>query len=144
MTVEDRPLGVSRPSPRRPRHSTTASANDVSLPKIVFPLLVGVAATSGLRAQTNAVSDAIRKMAEPDRVSALTEFLRQSGESCDVTRTFYQGANESGDAFWNVACRIGVAFAIMINADAGGTTRVLDCSAMKEITSAECFRSFED
>lgn len=111
----------------------------------VFALLVGAAYVCPAFGQTNAASDALRRMTEPERIAALNRFLTQSGESCDVTRTFFQGVNKSdGSAFWNVACRNGGALSIMVSADAGGSTRITDCGVMKAVANVECFKPFED
>jgi hypothetical protein len=84
-------------------------------------------------------------MTEPERVAALNRFLIQSGETCEVTRTFFQGVNKAdGSAFWNVACRNSGALSIMITADAGGSTRITDCSVIKAVANVECFKPFED
>lgn len=57
-------------------------------------------------AHANAAHLALLKMGEKERNASLTEFMRQSGEPCVVTRSFFQGIEEaSGAAFWNLACQ---------------------------------------
>jgi hypothetical protein len=66
-----------------------------------------------------------------------------SGEKCDsVTRSFFQGSDRRGNAYWNAACRNGQAFAIQVNNDAVGSTRIMSCAMLKAMNAGECFKKF--
>lgn len=111
------------------------------------PLLVGVVwGTLALCGPTHAnpAHLTLLKMGEKERNATLTAFMRQSGERCVVTRSFFQGIHEaSGDAFWNVACQNSSALSIMIKNNATGSTKVLECGVMKAIANVECFKKFK-
>ena len=49
---------------------------------------------------------------------------------------------KAGDVFWNVACRNGKAYSIMINNDTDGSTKILSCAVIKAVNGAECFKKF--
>lgn len=82
-------------------------------------------------------------MAEPERRTFFGNYLKNSGEACDsVTKTFFQGLSKQGEAFWNVRCRNGRTYAVMINNDATGSTRILECEVLKVVGGGECFKKF--
>ena len=85
----------------------------------------------------NRTHDRIAKLPEPKRNEALTEFMTHSGETCEVTRSFFQGSNEKS-AYWSVACTNNMAFAIVLNAD--GSSAVTECKRLKELSHVECFK----
>jgi hypothetical protein len=83
-------------------------------------------------------------MSASERNSFLTRYLQSSGERCDsVTKAFFQGSSKQGQAFWNAACRNGKAYLIMINNDATGSSRIMDCSLLKAVNAGECFKPFK-
>ena len=107
-----------------------------------FVLVVGLSIAPSL-AWPNEAHDIISAMSETDRRVALASFMRTSGESCArATRTFFQGFDKSGNAFWNVGCSNGRSFSVMIYNDSVGSTRILDCKVLKALTKVECFKKF--
>lgn len=78
-----------------------------------FRILVCVAATLIMfcgAAYSNAAHDQLSAMSDHQRSTALAAFLGKSGERCsEVTKTFYQGSDKKGNAFWNAACAGGEA-----------------------------------
>jgi hypothetical protein len=65
-------------------------------------------------------------------------------EGCRVTRSFFQGLDKAGAAFWNVTCSNGKAFSIMIENNSRGSTQVLECEMLKAVSGVECFRRFSE
>jgi hypothetical protein len=66
--------------------------------------------------------------------------LAASGERCgDVIDTYRQGLTRKDEAVWNVRCANGRAIAIIVSPDAGGSTRILECSAFLRQTGRACF-----
>lgn len=95
------------------------------------------------QAQANPAHDALQKMSEAQRTTALGRLLVASGERCErPSRTFFQGSHRDGSAFWSVDCGAGRAYQVMIKADKAGSTRILECSVMKALNAGECFRRF--
>ena len=75
----------------------------------------------------------LMKLPEKERVEALGENLNASGKSCEATKTFYQGTDTDGAAYWNVACTNGVSYTIQVPKDVNAKTRIMECSLMKMI-----------
>ena len=99
-------------------------------------LLVGAVRANPAHEQLNAMSESQRR-------SALTAFLSKSGEVCSsVSRTFYQGSDKQGNAFWNAACADGNSYLIQVNNDAAGSTRILSCKVVKAVGAGTCFTKF--
>lgn len=91
----------------------------------------------------NPAHDRLEQMPSGERNGFFTKFPKGSGENCDaVTRNFLQGTAKSGDAIWNVACRNGKSYSIMIYNDAQGSTKVISCAMLKALNAGECFRKF--
>jgi hypothetical protein len=90
----------------------------------------------------NASHDALAALSEDTRRLWFTKAFRDSGDPCgQVTRTFYQGMEKSAKtAFWNVACSNGPSYSIAVYTD--GSTKLLECSVMKAVTSTACFVKF--
>jgi hypothetical protein len=64
------------------------------------------------------------------------------GEGCVGSTAFFQGFSQAGEAFWNVRCNNGRAYAVKINPDASGSTNVLECEVLKSL-GTECFKKFD-
>lgn len=104
-----------------------------------FPALFLLACT----ANANPGSELLDRLTPAERANALANLLRQSDRSCSTaTRVFKQGADRDGAVYWNVECSNGNAYAIQINNDAAGTTRMLECSIMASM-GIPCFTEFE-
>ena len=67
--------------------------------------------------------------------------LEGSGENCVVKENFFQGMTKDDQAIWNVRCTNGKAF--MMEPDATGSTKILECSVLKFISGVECFKKFD-
>lgn len=95
-------------------------------------------------AQANPAHDMISAASEAKRQQALAGLLSKNGERCSaVDRTFYQGSDKSGNAFWNASCRGGKSFLIQVNNDSQGSTRILDCKVLKSVNGGTCFTKFK-
>lgn len=106
---------------------------------VVIVLLSGYASA----AWANPAHDRVQQMPSGARNAFFIKYLQGSGESCDeVTRNFFQGSGKSGDASWNVACRNGKAYLIMIYNDAQGSSKILSCAVLKALNAGECFKKF--
>jgi hypothetical protein len=90
----------------------------------------------------NQAHDMLLSMPESKRNEALSAFMAKSGESCNVTRSFFQGKDKQDFAFWNVGCASGKSFAIMIYANPTGSTKILDCKTLKAVAKTDCFKKF--
>lgn len=59
---------------------------------------------------------------------------------CRGLGTFYMGMHpDTRAAFWSVRCSNGRNYEVEIDADAGGSTKVLDCSVLNVVTGMNCF-----
>lgn len=107
---------------------------------LIFLFLLTASALS----LANPAHNRIAAMAEADRRIFMTKFLTSSGEKCaEVTKTFYQGSDGQGNAFWSVACARGNAVQIMISNNDAGSTRMLDCKILKALNAGTCFTKFK-
>lgn len=111
--------------------------------RIVISVISLITILLAFAAHANPAHDQLSSMSEQQRRSVLASFLVKSGEQCSsVTKTFYQGNDKKGNAFWNAACTGGDAFVIQVNNDAKGSTRILDCKVMKAVKAGTCFKKF--
>lgn len=96
-------------------------------------------------AHGNPAHEQLSSMSEQQRQAVLAAFLVKSGERCsEVTRTFYQGSDKQGNAFWNASCAGGASFVIQVNNDATGSTRILSCKTLKAVNGGTCFTKFKN
>ena len=109
--------------------------------RFLFLMTLCTVAVSNVAA--NPTHQKLLKMSENERRQILSSYMQQSGEKCAVVRTFYQGATQSRDVFWNVECKSGGAFAIMIENNAKGSTNILECDLLKQVGGGECFKKFK-
>lgn len=113
-------------------------------PHIVKIVTGLIAIFLGLAASANPAHDQLSAMSEQQRQSVLAELLVKSGERCSsVTKTFYQGSDKKGNAFWNASCAKGDSFVIELNNDATGSTRILSCKVLKAVNAGTCFTKFK-
>lgn len=93
------------------------------------------------RNDLNMANRRILALTESDRRTLFSASLALSGEACGkVTRTFYKGsAKPSWNAIWNVGCKNGIAYSIMVMSDEKGSTKVLTCGELRAIGGGECF-----
>ena len=112
----------------------------------IVKIFIGAIATFWtLAASANPAHEQLSSMSEQQRQSALAALLVKSGERCaNVTKTFYQGNDKKGNAFWNAACANGDSFVIQLNNDATGSTRILGCRVLKALNGGICFTKFKN
>jgi NaMN:DMB phosphoribosyltransferase len=113
--------------------------------RLLVALVAGFVGTSAALAlaqgaPSNPIHDKLAALSETERNERLSVVVLD--ERCRVTRSFFQGMDKSGNAHWNVACANGKTLVIMINNDARGSTRVLECGVMKAVGGTECFKKF--
>ena len=114
----------------------------------VKPQTVASAVTTREGAKTdprnaNEANRRLMEASEGDRRKLLQSTLSRAGKSCaGVTRTFYQGsAKSSSTAFWNVTCREGQSYLVLVNADAQGS-KVATCSQFRAAAVIECYKRY--
>jgi hypothetical protein len=105
----------------------------------LFALLTAVSV--GATASGNRVHDRLVRLPEPKRNEVLTEFMTDSGESCEVKHSFFQGSDEQRAAYWNVACSNRKAYAIALNED--GSSKVTECKRLKAVSNIDCFKPID-
>jgi hypothetical protein len=93
-------------------------------------------------ASANSANEQLLSMTENQRQTAMTNFLKQSGERCNVTKTFFQGKTKSGDALWSLQCEKGNAWSLVIKNDRDGSTKLTPCSVLKAVGGGECFKKY--
>ena len=92
----------------------------------------------------NKTHDLLVGLPEAGRAEALADLIAASKQTCGTaTRTFFQGMNASKVATWNAGCSNGRNYAVHIEPDATGTTRVVDCEIAKASSNVECFVKLE-
>ena len=93
-------------------------------------------------ANANPAHDKLVSMSEANRNALLARFMQSSGEACErVTRSFYQGSDKTGSAFWNVMCESGSDFSVMVYNNATGSTKIVSCAILKSVGSP-CWKRF--
>jgi len=111
----------------------------------MFSLLMGLSLSADV-VSANKAHHILSDKTNQERNEALTVLLIQSKEDCDaVMRNFFQGFEPDGGAFWNVACGNGRSYIILIENDARGSTRIMDCALIKSLTKGrnECFKKLK-
>jgi len=105
---------------------------------------VAIAMVSTPFAWANPAHDRLTAMSEVDRSEALAILVESSGQSCrTVARTFFQGADDKGNVFWNVECSGGTSYVVQIKNDVRGSTRVLTCRRLEAVSGGRCFKKLE-
>ena len=105
--------------------------------------VAAVAALACLPAAANRTHAHLQALSDPQRAAVLARIVRSGGESCSsVTRSYFQGSDRTGAAFWNVQCAGGKSWSILIRNDATGSARLLDCEALEAAQAGTCFRRF--
>jgi hypothetical protein len=111
------------------------------LPSVTTVAVILCGAATAVRA--NHAQGALANMTDAQRADIFLKFMERSGEPCaTVSRTFYQGSDQQGNAFWDVKCAGGGSFVIMVNNDATGSTRILSCAVLKRVNGGTCFKKF--
>jgi hypothetical protein len=107
-------------------------------------LALAIATLHASSALANPAHERMSQLSEIERRAMFAKFLRQGGERCDaVTRTFHQGNDSRGNAFWNVQCAGGAAFLVQVNNDITGSTFIIDCNRLEAMKGGTCFTKFK-
>ncbi len=86
----------------------------------------------------NIAHDHLMAMSEAEQASILVP------DDCVGDRAFYMGMDKRDhSAQWSVGCTNGKSYGVMIHADAKGSSRIIDCSALKLI-HIDCFAKLSD
>ena len=98
----------------------------------------------GTMVQANPAHNELLSLSERERASTLAALLANKGEQCrKVKRTFYQGSDKTGNAFWNAECVEGPAYVIQVSNDSQGSTRILECGVLRDVKAGICFIRFK-
>src|SRR2546425_1013439 len=82
----------------------------------------------------NPAHDVLMALPEQDRPRALGKIAR-----CTGRKAFYMGMSKDRTSFWSVACTNGSAYEVAIDANATGSTKILECSTLKLVAKVSCF-----
>jgi hypothetical protein len=95
-------------------------------------------------AMANPVHNQIADASEAGRLKFFANVLNASGDNCpSANRTFYQGADKTGAAYWNIQCTNGKAYQMQIANNATGSSRSLDCELIQKMNAGTCFKPFK-
>jgi hypothetical protein len=107
-----------------------------------WTLMVVVAFLISGAAAANPAHEKLLALSESERADMLATLLRASGEECSsVTRTFLQGRDRDGNAYWNVTCARGASYSIRVDNNSTGSTRITDCDVLQRV-GVPCFKPF--
>jgi hypothetical protein len=90
----------------------------------------------------NGAHEKLITLSNTEQKKLFSEFMRSSGERCEVIKIFFQGKTKTEDAIWNLRCRNGKDWSVTIKSDSKGSTNILQCSVLKHITNTDCFKKF--
>ena len=65
-------------------------------------------------------------------------------DRCSGTDAFYMGSSGDRQAFWSVHCANGRAYQVTVEANATGSTSVMDCAVLKAVADVDCFTRLSD
>jgi hypothetical protein len=100
-----------------------------------------------LIAHANWAGDQLALLSPEERDIFFAMHLHRSNVQCGSSvHTFYQGTSRNM-SFWNILCRDGASYVVIIHPDAIGSTRIFECSRLKaELTRMhirfDCFKKF--
>ena len=115
--------------------------------RIVVSVIATITLFFAFTAHANPANERLLSMSEPQRRTLLAVFLFKSGEQCsNVTKTFYQGSDNKGNAYWNATCSGGHSFSIQVNNNATGLTGIVSCDLLKALNKGKemCFTKLKN
>lgn len=86
----------------------------------------------------------LAEMGDTKRNSTLAHLVQGSDNVCLGESNFFQGFDESTNAYWNVRCTNGEAYLVQVLNDAAGSTQILSCSILEEVGGNPCFTTFQE
>jgi hypothetical protein len=95
-----------------------------------------------LDAFANEVVNILEKLPENERTQKLGGLLNASDTPCVATISFFRGVDKDGAAYWSVACSNGKSYAIQVNNDSEGSSKIADCDVLKT-AGVDCFTKFD-
>lgn len=102
---------------------------------LAFTLIASITSNSF----ANPAHSQLLSLSESQRKAIFAKYLSSSGEKCgSVTQTFFQGLDHDDRAYWNARCANGNTYMIQVDDDAGGSTKIMDCSLMAAL-GTPCF-----
>lgn len=101
-----------------------------------------VASASPSMSTGNEANDRMLALPESEQASNLGKVVN---EGCVGKRAFYMGTSPTDhSAFWSVGCKNGKKYLVQIEADATGSTKVLECGLYKAVTKMSCFTKLDN
>jgi len=105
---------------------------------LICAVVVSFVATA---AAANPAHNKISSMSDHDRQVVFAKLLTNSGDRCQsASKTFFQGSDKAGNAYWSVQCAGAKAYQIQIKNNSTGSTKILDCAVMKAANLGACFK----
>jgi hypothetical protein len=104
-------------------------------------LLIAGLFGAGAIAQANEAHEQLSAMPEAQRQTFFATYLTRDGERCPVVeKTFYQGSDAQGNAFWDVACQGAESWVVQVFNDEDGSTKIVSCREAEAVKAGHCFR----
>lgn len=92
----------------------------------------------------NVAHDQLLNLDPAARASFLATIVLSSGDRCVGTDAFFMGLHpQDQEAYWSVRCSNGKSYEVAIQADARGSTRVVDCDLMRVVAKISCFKKLD-
>ncbi len=88
----------------------------------------------------NRTNDTLLGLSAGGQETALAQAV---GEGCIADRAFYNGIDKEHDGFWSIGCSNGNSYMVEVKPDAGGSTKVMDCSTISAVAGLTCFEKFK-
>jgi hypothetical protein len=111
----------------KPRRQKTKSSSDSQV--------------EGERGDPNEANRRLLALNESDRRSTFYITIIMAGQTCsEVVQTFYKGSEKSSsNAIWNIECKNGLSYSILVMSDEKGSTKVMTCDELRAAGGGECF-----
>ena len=111
--------------------------------KAFYRILITLIFVFPVFAFANPAHEKISSLTESKRRLVFATFLENSGEKCPVvTKTYYQGSDKDGNAYWNASCQGADSYQIQVRNYSQGSTKILSCKVLKAL-NLSCFSKFK-
>jgi Superinfection immunity protein len=95
-----------------------------------------IIATQTTSTAANQTSSRILALDQSKQFAVFKGYLQASNEPCDrVNRVMYQGGSQAVDT-WSIGCADGHSYAVAVEPDANGSTKILTCAELKAVDAA--------
>lgn len=109
---------------------------------IVITLQKKTASTAAIQSTGNPAHDRLAALGASEQATLLGKI---AGEGCIGQTAFYMGMDSTDNqAHWSVLCTNGTSYEVAIQANATGSTSVMDCRVLKAVADVDCFVKFDE